>query len=133
MYVVTLFVLLLLAILASMLFAEDTTREVAVLTPIFAVACAQLFASLRDEGHSGWALGLAVLAVAQMSVALPNWIFGEDVWGVVRWFKVPLLLAGSLYAVAFGWLLRESLVVGARERMRLLVSFARARLLVSSP
>lgn len=120
-------VFLLAVALLSMLFAYDTVREVAVLSPLFAITIGQMCTTLLNTKHSRWVWFLVVLSVIQLFVALPNVVFGVEVWHMVRWGKVGLLLAGTAYSVGVLFILRKELKAAYHTRMAELTSFMRAR------
>lgn len=118
----------LVTLLLSMFFAGDTAREVAILSPLFAIMVGQLCTTLLNTGHPRWVWGLITLSIIQLFVALPNVVFGIEVWHVVRWGKVALLLAGTAYSAGILFILRKELKAAFHTRMAELASFVRTRL-----
>ncbi len=117
----------LLTLLAVMFFAEDTSREVAILTPVFIITVGQLCTTLLETGHRRWVWLLVALSALQFFVALPNVVLNETVWDVARWGKAGLLVAGTVYSAGILLILRAELKQAMRARAGELSCFLRAR------
>ena len=67
------------------------------------------------------------MSIIQLFIALPNIVFGVEVWHMVRWGKVGLLFAGTAYSVGILYILRKELRYAYHARTAELNSFIQTR------
>jgi len=117
------FVVLLVGAFFTSMVATDTGRMFSVLLPVFAVACARLYA-VTEHHNRVFALLLLSLFVLQPFLSRPNILFSEGSWAFSSSARYAVAFVGTAFCALLLLVLRKSFAAEVQAKISHLYAVA---------